>query len=74
MLKFLDEMRITRQGPLGSEGSDNPTIQQLMEKLMAEVRVEQVIRQDQLMVEIDVSRASNDEFWRTNEELRRSLR
>jgi len=56
-------MKNTRQGPLGSERSDNPTIQQLMEtvialqemvatskvdqeRLMAEVRAEQVLRQD----------------------------
>ena len=40
---------------------------------MAEVRVEQAHRQDQFRVELDVSRASNEELRRTNEELRRDL-
>ena len=63
MLEFLDVMRNTRQGPLGYERSDNPTIQQLIEtvsalqeaittskaeqeRLMVEVRAEQVLRLD----------------------------
>jgi len=93
VFKLLGVMRNTRQGSLGSEGSDNPTIQQLMEtvsslqetvsslqetvsslqetvsylqeavaasrvdqeRLMAEVRDEQVLRQDQSMAELDAS-------------------
>jgi len=60
VLEFLDVMMNIRQDPLGSEGNDNPIIQQLMEtvsalqeamatskaeqeRLMAEVRVEQVL-------------------------------
>ena len=113
-------MRNTRQGPLGSEGNNAPTIQQLMEtvralqeaneqykreqewiqrearaeqerlsidavtealatakaeqeKLMAEARAEHLLRQDQLMVEIDVSQVSSEELRKTNEELRKNL-
>jgi len=40
---------------------------------MAEVRVEQLLRQDQLMAEIDASRESNEELRMTNEELCKSL-
>jgi len=43
------------------------------QRLMAEVRAEQLLGQDQLMEEINTSRASNDELHRTNEELCRSL-
>ena len=43
------------------------------ERLMAKVQAEQLLKQDQLMAEIDVSRASNDELRMTNEKLCRSL-
>jgi len=43
------------------------------ENLMAEARVEQLLRQDQLMAEIDVSRASNEELCKANEELHKNL-
>jgi len=43
------------------------------ERLMAEVRVEQVLRQDQFMAEIDASRASNEELCKANEELCKDL-
>jgi len=43
------------------------------EKLIAEARAEQVLRQDQLMAEIDVSRANSEELHKANEELRKSL-
>ncbi|XP_068504611.1 uncharacterized protein [Phaseolus vulgaris] len=82
-------MRNTRQGPLGSEGSDNHAIQQLktvttlqeavaasradQERLMAEVRAEKVLRQYEFMVELDASRASNEELPKANEELRKDL-
>ena len=86
MLEILDVRRNTRQGPLGSKGNDNPTIQQLMEtvsalqeamttskaeqeRFMAKVRAEQLLRQDQLIAEIDVSRASNDELRKTNDDM-----
>ena len=47
MIKLSDEMRNTRQGLLGSKGSDAPTLQQLMEAMRAlqaaneEAKVEQ---------------------------------
>ena len=40
---------------------------------MAEVRAKQLLKQDQLMEKIDVSRASNDKLQKTNDELRRCL-
>ena len=40
---------------------------------MAEVRAEQVLRQDQFRAELDVPRASNEELRKANEELRRDL-
>jgi len=43
------------------------------DKLMAEVRVEQVHRQDQFKTELDASRVSNEELHKANEELRRDL-
>jgi len=43
------------------------------ERLIAEARAEQLLRQDQLKEEIDASRASKDELRKTNEELCRSL-
>ena len=79
MFELSDEMRNTRKGPLGHEGSDAPTLQQLMETLRAlqeaneqykqeqeriweETRAEQVFLQDRLMVEIEASRVTNEEF------------
>ena len=35
MFELSDEMRNTRQGPLGSEGSDAPALQQFMETMRA---------------------------------------
>jgi len=43
------------------------------ERLMAEVRAEQVLRQDQFMAKMDASRASNEEVRKANEELRKNL-
>jgi len=43
------------------------------EKLIAEARDEQVLRQDQLMAEIDASQANSEELRKANEELRKSL-
>jgi len=40
---------------------------------MAEPRVEQLLRQGQLMAEIDVSRVSNEELCKANEELHNNL-
>ena len=90
MLKLLGVMRNTRQDPAGPEGSDNPTIQQLLEtgsalqetvatsrvdqeRLMWEVRAEQVLRQDHFRAELDASQASNEELRKANEELHRDL-
>jgi len=43
------------------------------ERLMAEVQVEQVLRQDQFMEEIDAPWESNEELRKANEELRKDL-
>jgi len=43
------------------------------ERLMAEVRTEQVLKQDQFMAEIDASQTSNEELRKANEELRKDL-
>jgi len=43
------------------------------ERLMVEIRVEQVLRQDQFRAELDVLRASNEELRKDNEELCRDL-
>lgn len=43
------------------------------ERVLAEVRVEQELRQDQFRVELDALRTSNEELCRVNEELRRDL-
>ena len=43
------------------------------EKLIAEAWAEQLLRQDQLMVEMDASRANNEELHKANEELRKNL-
>jgi len=43
------------------------------DRLMAEVQAEQVLRKDQFRAELDVSRASNGELRKANEELRRDL-
>jgi len=43
------------------------------EKLIAEARAEQVLRQDQLMAEIDASRANSEELRKANEELCKNL-
>jgi len=43
------------------------------DRLMAEVRVEHVLRQEQFRAELDVSQASNEELRKANEELRRDL-
>jgi len=43
------------------------------EKLIAEAQAEQLLRQDQLMEEIDASRANIEEFHKANEELRKNL-
>ena len=43
------------------------------ERLLAEVRAEQALTQDQFRVELDASRTSNEEICRANEELRRDL-
>jgi len=43
------------------------------DKLMAEVRVEHVLRQYQFRAELDASRASNEELRKANEELHREL-
>ena len=40
---------------------------------MVEARVEQLVRQDQMMVEIDVSRASSEKLRKANEELCKNL-
>ena len=40
---------------------------------MAEVRTEQVLKQDQFMAEIDASQTSNEELRKANEELRKDL-
>jgi len=40
---------------------------------MVEAQAEQLLRQDQLRAEIDVSRASNEELRKANEELRKNL-
>jgi len=47
-------MRNTRQGPLGPEGSDNPTIQQLMETVSAlqEAIATSRAEQERLMAEV----------------------
>jgi len=82
-------MRNTRQGPFGKEGGDITiqqlmetvnTLQETVasskadqESLLAEVRVEQALRQDQFMVELNASQTSNEELRRANEELRRDL-
>jgi len=56
VLEFLDVMRNTRQGPLGYEGNDNPTIQQLMETVSAlqEVMAISKAKQERLMAEVQV--------------------
>jgi len=41
-------MRITRQGPLGSEGSEDPTLQQIMETMRALQAVNGEAKADQL--------------------------
>ena len=82
MLEFLDAMRNTRQGPLGSEGNDNPTIQQLMEsvsalqKAMTTSRVEQErlmakARAKQLLIQ-DQLMAKIDTSRASNDELRKA--
>jgi len=43
------------------------------ERLMSEARAEQLLKQDQLMVEIDVSQARNEELCKTKEELCMSI-
>ena len=43
------------------------------ERLLAEVRVEQTLRQDQFRVKSDASWTSNEELRKANEELRRDL-
>ena len=43
------------------------------DRLMAEVRAEHVLRQEQFRAELDVSQASNEELRKANEELRRDL-
>ena len=43
------------------------------ERVFAEVRAEQALRQDQFRVELDASRTSNEELRRVNEELQRDL-
>ena len=40
------------------------------QELMAEARAEQMLRKDQLMAEIDMSRASSEVLRKANEELR----
>jgi len=42
-------------------------------RLMVEARAEQLPRQDQLMAKIDLSRTSNEELCKANEELCRNL-
>ena len=42
-------------------------------KLIAEARAEQLLRQDQLMAEIDASQANNEELRKANEELCKNL-
>ena len=43
------------------------------EKLIAEARAEQLLRQDQLMVEIDASQANSEELRKANEKLCKNL-
>jgi len=43
------------------------------DRLMAEVQAEQVLTQDQFRLELDASRASNEEVRKANEELHRDL-
>ena len=43
------------------------------EKLIAGARVEQLLKQDQLMAEIDASQANNEELCKANEELCKNL-
>jgi len=35
VFEFSDVMRNTRQGPMGSEGSEDPTLQQIMKTMRA---------------------------------------
>jgi len=42
-------------------------------RLMTDARVGQILMQDQLMTEIDASRANNEELCKTNKDLRKSL-
>jgi len=47
MFELSDEMRNTRKGPLGHEGSDAPTLQQLMETLRALQEANEQYKQEQ---------------------------
>jgi len=43
------------------------------ERLMAKAQAEQLLRQDQLIAEIDVSQANDEDLCKANEELRKNL-
>jgi len=72
-------MRRIRQGPTGSKGGDDLTIQLLMENFtalqesVAASRAEQAHREEQFRLELEASRVTNDELRKTNEELRRDF-
>jgi len=53
VFEFSDVMRNTRQAPLGSKGSDAPTLQQLMETMRAlqEANEEAKAEQERLRAE-----------------------
>ena len=48
MFEFSDVMRNTRQGPQGSEGSKDPTLQQIMETIRAHQAANEEAKADQL--------------------------
>jgi len=61
-------MRAARQGPTGSEGGNDLTIQQLMENFttlqesVATFRAEKAQREEQCRIELDASHVTNDEL------------
>jgi len=61
VFELSEEMQNTRQKPLGSEGSDAPTLQQLMATMRA------------LQVTNEALRKTNEELRKTNKDLRKTL-